>query len=368
MSLVQSIKTCFAKYSTFEGISRRSEFLWYALIYCALSLSAVLIATYVTQISIAYQIEGLSGNSAALVTGINLSIYSSFIWALVGIIWVILFIPFLAAGSRRLHDINISGRWQLVQLTLIGYIWLIVWWSLKVPPTFTFRQAIASCWSKYFRFSGTSKRSELWWFILYTALALMLLQYIYLNLSAILYNLAIQGTQLGSTLYTIWQVISFAITCLLIIPLIAVGSRRLHDTNRSGWLQVILLTGVGAILLCIWWSQATNSNSNERRTRITISPNNSPGNNSNACNQCGSSLNQDSSFCTTCGASQTEAIGSVYTCSNCGSSVKINSQFCTNCGASKTQNEQVTVHVCSNCGNELQQDSKFCPNCGTPTA
>lgn len=40
---------------------------------------------------------------------------------------------------------------------------------------------------------------------------------------------------------------------LLLLPGLAVGARRLHDTGRSGWWQLLLLTGVGAILLLFWW-------------------------------------------------------------------------------------------------------------------
>jgi len=36
-------------------------------------------------------------------------------------------IPVLAAGARRLHDINKSGWWQLIALTIIGIIPLLIW-------------------------------------------------------------------------------------------------------------------------------------------------------------------------------------------------------------------------------------------------
>ena len=36
------------------------------------------------------------------------------------------------------------------------------------------------------------------------------------------------------------------------LPSIAVGSRRLHDTNRSGWWQLLYFTGIGSLLILYW--------------------------------------------------------------------------------------------------------------------
>ena len=41
------------------------------------------------------------------------------------------------------------------------------------------------------------------------------------------------------------------IICLL--PGLAVGARRLHDTGRSGWWQLLYLTIIGTIVLIVWW-------------------------------------------------------------------------------------------------------------------
>ena len=42
----------------------------------------------------------------------------------------------------------------------------------------------------------------------------------------------------------------------LIVPNLAVGARRLHDTGRSGWLQLLLLIPlIGAIVLIVFWVQ-----------------------------------------------------------------------------------------------------------------
>ena len=40
---------------------------------------------------------------------------------------IALIIPSVSVAARRLHDINRSGWWQLLWITLIGGILLIVW-------------------------------------------------------------------------------------------------------------------------------------------------------------------------------------------------------------------------------------------------
>ena len=45
------------------------------------------------------------------------------------------------------------------------------------------------------------------------------------------------------------------VSLVLMVPSWAVSSRRLHDTNHSGWLILLCLTIVGAIPVIIWWAQ-----------------------------------------------------------------------------------------------------------------
>ena len=105
MDFATSIKTCFSKYGVFSGRASRSEFWWFALF----------------------------GFIAGLVTGvIDVMIfgYSAESYGPTNIIFnIIIFLPYLAVGARRLHDINRSGWWQLIVLTVIGGILLIIWWA-----------------------------------------------------------------------------------------------------------------------------------------------------------------------------------------------------------------------------------------------
>jgi uncharacterized membrane protein YhaH (DUF805 family) len=44
-----------------------------------------------------------------------------------------------------------------------------------------------------------------------------------------------------------------------ILPQLAVGARRLHDTGRSGWWQLLLITVIGTIILIVFWAQPSKS-------------------------------------------------------------------------------------------------------------
>jgi len=108
MDIQTSIKTCFSKYATFSGRASRSEF-WLFQLFTFLGSIATLI--------IDVMILGFSLDDASSPTNL--------------IFLLIVIIPSVAVGCRRLHDLNKSGWWQLLYLTIIGIILLIIWWATQ---------------------------------------------------------------------------------------------------------------------------------------------------------------------------------------------------------------------------------------------
>jgi len=102
-----------------------------------------------------------------------------------------------------------------------------------------FSESISSCFAKYGTFDGRASRSEFWWFYLFSLL---------LGWGASIAGAAAMGAAVGS-------VVQMIVSLVLMVPSLAVSSRRLHDTNHSGWLQLLCLTIVGAIPVIIWWAQ-----------------------------------------------------------------------------------------------------------------
>ena len=95
----------------------------------------------------------------------------------------------------------------------------------------TFGESIKICFSKYADFSGRASRPEFWWWTLFVILASVACGIVSDKLSAL-----------------------FSLATLL--PSLAVGARRLHDTNRSGWLQLLYIVPLlGWILLFFWSAQ-----------------------------------------------------------------------------------------------------------------
>ena len=97
---------------------------------------------------------------------------------------------------------------------------------------------------KYAVFEGRARREEFWMFTLVnfivTIVLNVVLSMIGLPILAVIYSLAV------------------------LVPSLAVGARRLHDTNRSGWLLLIgLIPLVGIIVLIVFWVQDSQPGPNQ---------------------------------------------------------------------------------------------------------
>ena len=99
MEFISSVKDAFIKYRTFNGKADRPQFWWFQLFCIIVQIVGMLI-------------DALLGYAEL------------FVW----IGYIIVLLPSLAVGARRLHDSGRSGWWQLLYLTIIGVIVLIVWW------------------------------------------------------------------------------------------------------------------------------------------------------------------------------------------------------------------------------------------------
>lgn len=107
----------------------------------------------------------------------------------------------------------------------------------------SFPDAVRTALSKYATFSGRARRSEYWWFTLFTVT-------VYIATSII-------DAVIGKDIVTLLAYLA------LLLPGLAVTVRRLHDTSRSGWWILIgIVPLVGAIVLIVFQVQDSHPGTN----------------------------------------------------------------------------------------------------------
>ncbi len=110
----------------------------------------------------------------------------------------------------------------------------------------TFSEAVRSGFSNYVNFTGRAARSEFWYWALFTTIVSIVLNIVDYSI----------GTGRG-LLGELWGLATF-------LPGLAVGARRLHDTDRSGfWLFLVLVPLIGIIVLIVWWCSRGTKGTNQ---------------------------------------------------------------------------------------------------------
>lgn len=97
-----------------------------------------------------------------------------------------------------------------------------------------FTEAIQSGFRNYVNFNGRAARSEYWYWTLFVFIVTVIAHLIDLGIG--------------------FRVLQFLAALALLLPGVAVGVRRLHDRDKSGWwLLLALIPLIGAIILIVWF-------------------------------------------------------------------------------------------------------------------
>ena len=113
----------------------------------------------------------------------------------------------------------------------------------------SFTESITTVFGKITVFDGRASRPEFWWWYLFV---------IIVNVAVSLLETLI-GTRGSMGL----GIIGFIVSIVFLIASLSVGCRRLHDTGKSGWLQLLLLIPcIGFIVLVIFWVQPGQASDN----------------------------------------------------------------------------------------------------------
>ena len=122
-------------------------------------------------------------------------------------------------------------------------------------PARGFAEAISVCFNKYATFSGRASRSEYWYFLLFSGLV---------GITTGLVDMAVFG--IDNNLSPINLIASL----VMLLPSVAVGYRRLHDTNRSGWWLGGLFLGFLASSVLIGIIGFANPNSGDEFVGLLV--------------------------------------------------------------------------------------------------
>ena len=99
-----------------------------------------------------------------------------------------------------------------------------------------FVEAVQTFFKRYADFNGRSSRSEYWW----AYLGIILIAFVVGLVSGLL------GETIGGFIFLIFYL-------AILVPSIAIGVRRLHDLDKSGWFYLLALVPLVSLILLVWF-------------------------------------------------------------------------------------------------------------------
>jgi uncharacterized membrane protein YhaH (DUF805 family) len=108
----------------------------------------------------------------------------------------------------------------------------------------SFSEAVTTCLRKFATFSGRASRPEYWWFALFVLGGGVILAF----LDAALFGVRAVQVEPGVVEYTSEGFLSTGFALVTLLPWLAAGWRRMHDSGRSGLhllYPLIVMIGIG---------------------------------------------------------------------------------------------------------------------------
>ncbi|MEP2784042.1 MAG: DUF805 domain-containing protein [Pseudoruegeria sp.] len=107
-------------------------------------------------------------------------------------------------------------------------------------------KAVRRVLANYANFNGRASKEEFWWWVLATLIGSILIG-------------AIDNLLLGNS-----NILPGLFSLAIVIPNLAVGARRLHDFEKSGWWQLIyLIPLIGLFVMIYLLIQPTDGGDNK---------------------------------------------------------------------------------------------------------
>ena len=102
---------------------------------------------------------------------------------------------------------------------------------------------ITKCFKNYAVFNGRASRVECTYFFLFVT---------FLQVFFLVTDLIISWEFQNLIVGILWLPLFETSRLLIALPTFAVGVRRLHDLNKSGWWILLIFTGIGIIPIVYW--------------------------------------------------------------------------------------------------------------------
>jgi uncharacterized membrane protein YhaH (DUF805 family) len=121
--------------------------------------------------------------------------------------------------------------------------------SVEQPPRarLGFLEAVVRALRQFSRFSGRASVAEYWWFALFIVLLWAALYFMVSVVSSAGTSGGV-GQAVGALLLGMSLVVLVAVIALL-VPVVAITVRRLHDTGRTGWWALLLPVPLLAVVV-----------------------------------------------------------------------------------------------------------------------
>lgn len=110
------------------------------------------------------------------------------------------------------------------------------------------------------KFSGRASRTEYWWAMLMNYIIILAVQFLIRIIES--FQIAAGDSVFWAFVEVCIVLISLLYSLVVYIPMLALQVRRLHDVNRSGWWVLFSGTGIGGILLLVWYCTAGAEDTN----------------------------------------------------------------------------------------------------------
>jgi uncharacterized membrane protein YhaH (DUF805 family) len=108
-----------------------------------------------------------------------------------------------------------------------------------------FVNAIVSGYKGFVNFGGRTSRAPFWYWVLFQIIVGVIIAFVEGGGHTVVEGASIQSNYQAGPIAIVWNLIN-------LLPGLAIGIRRLHDLDKSGWWTLIALTGIGAIVLLVW--------------------------------------------------------------------------------------------------------------------